>query len=103
MNFGCLRVLNDDVIAASKGFDFHSYDNMEIITIPLGQIIETSRQSSNGSVISEGDIQVMSAGTGVIHSEFNASSDKDVFVLQIWIFPNKRMYNHVISSCRLIL
>ena len=76
---------------------------MEIITIPLSGSLRHQDNLGNGSVISEGDIQVMSAGTGVIHSEFNASSDKDVSVLQIWIFPNKRMYNHVISSCLLIL
>ena len=90
MNFGCLRVLNDDVIAADKGFDFHSHSNMEIITIPLSGSLRHQDNLGNRSVISEGEIQVMSAGTGVIHSEFNASSDTDVSILQIWIFPNKK-------------
>ena len=90
MNFGCLRVLNDDVIAADKGFDFHSHANMEIITIPLSGSLKHQDNLGNRSVISEGEIQVMSAGAGVIHSEFNASSDTDVSILQIWIFPNKK-------------
>ena len=90
MNFGCLRVLNDDVIAADKGFDFHSHANMEIITIPLSGSLRHQDNLGNKSVVSEGEIQVMSAGTGVIHSEFNASSDTNVSILQIWIFPNKK-------------
>ena len=90
MNFGCLRVLNDDVIAADKGFDFHSHANMEIITIPLSGSLRHQDNLGNRSVISEGEIQVMSAGAGVIHSEFNASSDTEVSILQIWIFPNKK-------------
>ncbi len=90
MNFGCLRVLNDDVIAANKGFDFHSHANMEIITIPLSGSLRHQDNLGNRSVISEGEIQVMSAGAGVIHSEFNASSDTDASILQIWIFPNKK-------------
>lgn len=90
MNFGVLRVLNDDTIAGGKGFGTHPHDNMEIITIPLEGDLEHKDNMGNGAIIKNGDIQVMSAGTGITHSEFNANLEKDVKVLQIWLFPNKR-------------
>ena len=90
MNFGVLRVLNDDTIAGGKGFGTHPHENMEIITIPLEGDLEHKDNMGNGTIIKNGDIQVMSAGTGITHSEFNANLEKDVKVLQIWLFPNKR-------------
>ena len=90
MNFGALRVLNDDVVSAGKGFGTHPHDNMEIISIPLMGDLEHKDSMGNTSVIKEGDVQVMSAGTGIFHSEYNANQDKEVRFLQIWVFPNKR-------------
>jgi quercetin 2,3-dioxygenase len=90
MNFGVLRVLNDDIIAPSMGFGTHPHDNMEIITIPLKGALRHRDSMGNEGVIEQFDIQVMSAGTGVRHSEFNANDDKEVNLLQIWLFPNRR-------------
>mgnify|MGYP001425785597 FL=1 len=90
IRFGVLRVLNDDTVAAGHGFDYHPHDNMEIITIPLFGDLEHKDSMGNAEVIKEGDVQVMSAGTGVFHSEFNKNKDKEVKLLQIWIFPNKK-------------
>lgn len=90
MHFGALRVLNDDKVAAGRGFNRHPHDNMEIISIPLAGDLEHKDSMGNVSVIREGDIQVMSAGTGVYHSEFNRRADRDVEFLQIWLFPNKK-------------
>lgn len=90
MHFGVLRVLNDDIIAAGKGFGTHPHDNMEIITIPLKGALQHKDSMGNTSVIRAGDIQVMSAGTGILHSEFNPDPDNDANTLQIWLFPNKR-------------
>ena len=90
MNFGVLRVLNDDHIAAGMGFGTHPHDNMEIITIPLSGQVEHKDSMGNSGVISPGEVQVMSAGTGIQHSEFNKNKDADLKLLQIWIFPNKR-------------
>lgn len=90
MNFGALRVLNDDIVEAGKGFGTHPHDNMEIISIPLEGDLEHRDSMGNVSVIRHGDIQVMSAGTGIFHSEFNKNSDQDVKFLQIWIFPDKK-------------
>jgi len=87
-NFGVLRVLNDDSIAPERGFGTHPHDNMEIITIPLEGDLEHKDNMGNGTVIKNGDIQAMSAGTGITHSEFNANNDSYCKLLQIWLFPN---------------
>ena len=90
IQFGALRVLNDDVIAPGMGFGTHPHNNMEIITIPLVGDLEHKDNMGNGTVIKSGDVQVMSAGTGILHSEFNADTELDVKLLQIWLFPNKK-------------
>lgn len=90
MHFGRLRVLNDDEVAGGKGFGTHPHDNMEIITIPLEGDLEHRDSMGNGGIIKYGDVQVMSAGTGITHSEFNANKDRSVKLLQIWVFPNKK-------------
>jgi redox-sensitive bicupin YhaK (pirin superfamily) len=90
VHFGMLRVLNDDTIAAGMGFGTHPHDNMEIITIPQHGELEHKDSMGNHGIIGAGDIQVMSAGTGIQHSEFNHNKDKEVKLLQIWIFPNKK-------------
>ena len=89
-NFGALRVLNDDTVAAGMGFGRHPHDNMEIISIPLEGDLEHQDSMGNKTVIRAGDIQVMSAGTGVTHSEYNKNSDQPVNFLQIWVFPNAK-------------
>ncbi|PAM91876.1 hypothetical protein B4N84_23930 [Flavobacterium sp. IR1] len=90
IQFGALRVLNDDTIAAGMGFGTHPHDNMEIITIPLEGDLAHKDSMGNTEIIKNGDIQVMSAGTGVQHSEFNPNEDQQTKLLQIWLFPNKR-------------
>lgn len=90
MHFGVLRVLNDDQVAPGKGFGSHPHDNMEIISIPLEGDLEHKDSMGNVTTIKEGDVQVMSAGTGIFHSEYNKNDHKQVKFLQIWIFPNKR-------------
>lgn len=90
MHFGVLRVLNDDQVSAGKGFGRHPHDNMEIISIPLQGDLEHKDSMGNLAVIKEGDVQVMSAGTGVFHSEYNRNEDKDVKFLQIWVFPKQK-------------
>ncbi|GLB49085.1 hypothetical protein Y10_14530 [Neptunitalea sp. Y10] len=90
MNFGALRVLNDDNVAAGMGFGTHPHDNMEIISIPLEGDLEHKDSMGNTTTIKEGDIQVMSAGTGVFHSEYNKNKDRAVKFLQIWVFPNQK-------------
>jgi redox-sensitive bicupin YhaK (pirin superfamily) len=90
MNFGVLRVLNDDTIAAGMGFGTHPHDNMEIITIPLEGDLEHKDSMGNTAVIQHGKVQVMSAGTGIKHSEYNKNKDKQLKLLQIWVFPNKQ-------------
>ena len=90
MHFGVLRVLNDDTVAPGMGFGTHPHDNMEIISIPLEGDLEHKDSMGNVAVIRNGDIQVMSAGTGIRHSEYNKNPDKTVKFLQIWVFPNKK-------------
>jgi quercetin 2,3-dioxygenase len=90
VHFGVLRVLNDDIVAAGMGFGTHPHDNMEIISIPLEGDLEHRDSMGNVSVIKAGDIQVMSAGTGITHSEYNKNKDKPVKFLQIWVFPDRR-------------
>lgn len=90
VNFGALRVLNDDIVAAGGGFGTHPHDNMEIITIPLSGSLKHKDSMGNSSVVQTGEIQVMSAGTGIQHSEFNPSNQEELKLFQIWIFPNKR-------------
>ncbi|MBK8193012.1 MAG: pirin family protein [Lewinellaceae bacterium] len=90
VHFGVLRVLNDDIVAPGRGFGTHPHDNMEIISIPLSGDLEHNDSMGNTAVIRQGDIQVMSAGTGIRHSEYNKNKDQDVRFLQIWVFPNKR-------------
>lgn len=90
MRFGALRVLNDDTVSQAMGFDTHPHDNMEIISIPLEGDLEHRDSMGNIAVIRKGDIQVMSAGTGIFHSEFNRNKDQAVKFLQIWVYPNKR-------------
>lgn len=90
MHFGALRVLNDDSIEAGMGFGTHPHDNMEIITIVLSGELEHRDSMGNGSVIRPGEVQVMSAGTGVQHSEFNHSSENEASLLQIWVFPDQK-------------
>lgn len=90
MHFGVLRVLNDDKVEAGRGFGTHPHDNMEIISIPLEGDLEHKDNMGNTTVIKSGDIQVMSAGTGIMHSEFNKNTNQPVKFLQIWVYPNKR-------------
>ena len=90
IHFGVLRVLNDDAVAEGRGFGTHPHDNMEIITIPLEGDLAHKDSMGNASVIKHGDVQVMSAGTGIYHSEFNQNPDRPVKLLQIWVFPNQR-------------
>jgi redox-sensitive bicupin YhaK (pirin superfamily) len=90
IHFGVLRVLNDDFVAAGMGFGLHPHDNMEIISIPLEGDLEHQDSMGNHTVIQHGDIQVMSAGTGIKHSEYNKNKDKPVKFLQIWVIPNKK-------------
>ncbi|MGE4287155.1 MAG: pirin family protein [Salinivirgaceae bacterium] len=90
MHFGALRVLNDDVVAPGMGFGTHPHHNMEIISIPLEGDLEHKDSMGNVTVIKNGDIQVMSAGTGVSHSEYNRNSDAPVKFLQIWVIPNQK-------------
>jgi redox-sensitive bicupin YhaK (pirin superfamily) len=87
IQFGMLRVLNDDTIAAGMGFGTHPHDNMEIITIPLEGDLAHKDSMGNASTIKSGDIQVMSAGTGIQHSEFNPNHDQHTKLFQIWLFP----------------
>lgn len=89
MGFGLLRVLNDDTIEAGEGFGTHPHDNMEIVTIILEGELEHKDSMGNGSVIRKGEIQAMSAGTGITHSEFNHSSEKSCSLFQLWIFPKE--------------
>jgi len=90
IHFGALRVLNDDTVTGGMGFGTHPHDNMEIISIPTSGDLEHRDSMGHVQVISQGDVQVMSAGTGISHSEKNKNHDKLVKFFQIWIFPNKK-------------
>ena len=90
IQFGALRVLNDDIIAPGMGFGSHPHDNMEIITIPLEGALEHKDSMDNMGVIEADEIQVMSAGTGIFHSEYNKNKDKQVKVLQLWVLPKEK-------------
>ena len=90
IHFGALRVLNDDYIAAGTGFGTHPHENMEIVTIPLVGDLTHQDSMGHAAVICEGDIQVISAGTGIYHSEHNKREDKQVELLQLWLFPNEQ-------------
>lgn len=90
LHFGVLRVINDDIIAGGMGFGTHPHDNMEIITIPLEGSLRHEDSLGHGGVIRSGDVQVMSAGSGIRHSEANADPAEKVNLFQIWVFPNKK-------------
>lgn len=87
MHFGALRVLNDDFVEGGRGFGTHPHDNMEIISIPLEGDLEHKDSMGNTTAIRQNDIQIMSAGTGVQHSEYNRNKGEKVNFLQLWIFP----------------
>jgi redox-sensitive bicupin YhaK (pirin superfamily) len=90
IHFGALRVLNDDSVTGGQGFGEHPHDNMEIISIPLQGELEHRDSMNNNAVISAGEIQAMSAGTGIYHAEYNKNSQQPAEFLQIWLFPNQR-------------
>ncbi|MGF1534707.1 MAG: pirin family protein [Bernardetiaceae bacterium] len=90
IHFGALRVLNDDTVAPGRGFATHAHQNMEIISIPLEGDLEHKDSLGNQTLIHQGDVQVMSAGTGVRHSEYNKNRDRPVKFLQIWLIPNQQ-------------
>jgi redox-sensitive bicupin YhaK (pirin superfamily) len=90
VHFGALRVLNDDFVDGGMGFGTHPHDNMEIISIPLSGDLEHKDSMGNVAVIKQNDVQILSAGTGIYHSEYNKNKDKKVNFLQIWVFPKVR-------------
>lgn len=90
MHFGVLRVLNDDYVEGGMGFPTHPHDNMEIITIPLEGALVHKDNMGNQEVVNAGEIQVMSAGTGIYHSEYNYHADRPLRLFQIWLMPNKK-------------
>ena len=90
MGFGALRVINDDIVAPAAGFGTHAHDNMEIISIPLSGSLRHEDSMGNIHVIRQREVQIMSAGTGISHSEYNASDSEPVNFLQIWVTPKQR-------------
>lgn len=91
VHFGALRVLNDDTVKAGFGFSKHPHDNMEIVSIPLYGDLEHKDSTGRHEIIRQNDVQIMSAGSGIYHSEMNANRDKEVKFLQVWVFP--KQYN----------
>jgi len=89
VHFGALRVLNDDTVAGGMGFGKHPHDNMEIVSIPLSGDLAHKDSTGRDKIIRQGDVQIMSAGSGIAHSEMNANKDKEVKFLQIWVFPKE--------------
>lgn len=87
MNFGALRVLNDDTVKAGFGFSKHPHDNMEIVSIPLSGNLEHKDSTGRHEIIRQNDVQIMSAGSGIVHSEMNANKDREVKFLQVWVYP----------------
>ena len=90
LQFGALRVLNDDIVAGGRGFGTHPHDNMEIVSIPLRGELEHKDTTGRNEIIKTNDVQIMSAGTGIQHSEYNKNKDQKVNFLQIWVFPKVR-------------
>ncbi|HTL80920.1 MAG TPA: pirin family protein [Bacteroidia bacterium] len=90
VHFGMLRVLNDDTVAPGMGFGMHPHDNMEIVTIPIDGVLEHKDSTGGNGTISVGEVQIMSAGTGVYHSEFNGSKSQPVKLFQTWVFPKEK-------------
>lgn len=90
IHFGALRVLNDDSVAQGMGFGKHPHDNMEIVSIPLSGDLHHKDSTGRDEIIRQGDVQIMSAGSGIAHSEMNANKDREVKFLQVWVFPKKR-------------
>jgi redox-sensitive bicupin YhaK (pirin superfamily) len=90
VHFGALRVLNDDTVKGGFGFSKHPHDNMEIVSIPLVGDLHHQDTTGRDKIIKQGDVQIMSAGSGIAHSETNANRDKEVKFLQIWVFPKEK-------------
>lgn len=90
VHFGALRVLNDDIVLGGGGFPTHPHDNMEIVTIPMTGALAHQDSTGGKGTIESGDVQIMSAGSGIRHSEFNASATDEVNLLQVWVFPKTR-------------
>jgi redox-sensitive bicupin YhaK (pirin superfamily) len=90
IHFGALRVLNDDKVSAGMGFPKHPHDNMEIVSIPLSGDLHHNDSTGRDEIIRENDVQIMSAGSGIAHSEMNANKDKEVKFLQVWVFPKEK-------------
>lgn len=90
VHFGAIRVFNDDIVQGGKGFGAHSHANMEIVSIPLSGALEHKDSTGRHKIIKTGEVQIMSAGTGIEHSEYNASMDEPVNFLQIWVLPQQR-------------
>lgn len=90
VHFGALRVLNDDIIRGGAGFGTHPHDNMEIVSIPISGALAHKDSTGNSGVIKTGDVQIMSAGSGIQHSEYNASKTDTANFLQVWVFPKEK-------------